>query len=70
MAKISRIGHDHQGPFWLVVVFGLGYQAVTRGENKLPHGQYNLDPNIFTDSGHPIKLLEVPPNPLTPLMGG
>ena len=33
MAKIHRIGHDHQAPFWLVVLYCivvvLGYQAVT-----------------------------------------
>ena len=37
MAKIQRIGHDHQAPFWVVLV--AQGQAVTRGENKLPHGQ-------------------------------
>ena len=47
MAKIQRIGHVHQAPFWLVVVLLLGYQAVTRGENKLPYGQYTLDPQYF-----------------------
>ena len=48
MAQIHRIGHDHQAPFWCVVlVLVLGYKAVTRGENKLPHGQYTLDPQYF-----------------------
>ena len=49
MAQIRRIGHDHHTPFWgvVVVVLLLGYQAVTRGENKLPHGQYTLDPQYF-----------------------
>ena len=49
MAQIHRIGHDHHTPFWgvVVVVLLLGYQAVTRGENKLPHGQYTLDPQYF-----------------------
>ena len=51
MAKIQMIGHDHHAPFWLVlvliVVVVLGYQAVTRGKNKLPHGQYTLDPQYF-----------------------
>ena len=48
MAKIQSSGHDHQAPFWLVVVVVLvlllGYQAVTWGKNKLPNGQYMLDP--------------------------
>ena len=38
MAKIRRIGHDHHAPFRMVVlVLLLRNQAVTRGENKLPH---------------------------------
>ena len=45
MAMIQRIGHDHQAPFWLVVL--VGNQAVTRGENKLPHAQYTLGPQYF-----------------------
>ena len=49
MAKIRRIGHDHQVPFWVLVLL-LGYQAVTRGKNKVPHTQYTLDPQFFTDS--------------------
>ena len=47
MAKIRMIGHDHQAPFWLFLVVVLGYQAVTRGENRLPHTQYTLDPPYF-----------------------
>ena len=47
MAQIRRIGHDHHTPFWGVVVVLLGYQAVTRGKNKLPHGQYTLDPQYI-----------------------
>ena len=46
MAKIRRIGHDHHAPFQVVLVvvvllllllLHLKNQAVTRGENKLPH---------------------------------
>ena len=47
------MGHDHQAPF-LVVVLGVldvlvlvGFQAVTRGENKLPHDYYTMDPPDF-----------------------
>ena len=29
------------------LVLLLGYQAVTRGKNKLPHTQYTLDPQYF-----------------------
>ena len=36
MAKIRRIGHDHHTPFRMDLVV-LTNQAVTRGENKLPH---------------------------------
>ena len=57
IAQIRRIGHDHQAPFWHLVVvlfvFVLRNKAVRGGENKLPHGQYTLDPNIFTDSEPP-----------------
>ena len=45
MPKIRRIGHDHQAPFWHVVLFG--NKAVTQGENKLPHAQYTLEPKDF-----------------------
>ena len=49
MAKIQRIGRDHHTPFQVIVavvvvvvvvvvlVLVLQNQAVTRGENKLPH---------------------------------
>ena len=50
MAKIYRIGHDHQAPFWdvvIVVLVVLGNQAVTRGENKLLHAQYTLETKDF-----------------------
>ena len=56
MAKIQRIGHDHQAPFWHLLLLGEN-QAVTRGENKLPHDYYTLNPQVFTDSEPPIKLL-------------
>ena len=54
----------------------LGDLAVTRGENKLPHAQYTLEPKPFTEYEPPIKLLlgglirgaPHPPNP--PPMGG
>ena len=50
MAKIQRIGNDHQAPFWhivLLVLLLVGNEAVTRGENKLPHEQYTLEPEDF-----------------------
>ena len=55
MAKIRRIGHDHQAPFWHLVLV-VEYQALTQSENKLPHAQYTLKPQyfLFTDSGPPI----------------
>ena len=37
----------------LVLVL-VGFQAVKRGENKLPHDYYTLDPQFFTDSEPPI----------------
>ena len=46
MAMMQRIGIDYQAPFWLVVLV-VGNQAVTQGENKLPHAQYTLDPQYF-----------------------
>ena len=59
-----------------LVLLILGFQAVTRGENKLPHEYYTLVPKIFTDSEPPIKWLiggrmrgaPYPPDP--PLWGG
>ena len=45
----------YQGNLVLVLLV-LGFQAVTQGENKLPLDYYTLDPQIFTDSEHPIKL--------------
>ena len=64
MAKIRGIGHDHQAPFWvvlllvvlLVVLVVVRGQAVTRGENKLPHGQYTLDPQYFYLFWTPYKM--------------
>ena len=42
MAKIKKIGNDQQAPFWHLVV---GWnQAVTQDKNKIPHEQYNSDP--------------------------
>ena len=40
MAQIQRIVHNHQALFLDIIV---GNQAVTLGENKLPHAQYNTD---------------------------
>ena len=56
MAMIQRIGHDHQAPFWLVVLVVLGNEAVTRGENKLPHAQYTSDPQYFDRFWNPYKI--------------
>ena len=55
MAVIQRIGHDHQAPFWLVVLV-VGNEAVTRGENKLPHPQYTSDPQYFDRFMTPYKM--------------
>ena len=70
MAKIRRIGNDHQAPFQVVFLLFL-YQVVTRGENKLPHGQYTSDPQYSDIFWTPYKMtsrggrLEVP-QPLNP----
>ena len=73
MVKIRRIGHDHQAPFWHVLLLLLlsANQAVTRGENKLPHAQYTSEPQDFAESEPPIKLLlggliRCGPNPSNP----
>ena len=47
MGIIQMISHDHQAPFWLVLVVLLGNQVVTRGENKLSHAQYTMEPIFF-----------------------
>ena len=50
MAQISKIGHDFQAPFWvvlLVVLLVVQGQAVTRGKIKLPQGQFTLEPKYF-----------------------
>ena len=52
LAKIQRIGHDHQAPFWHVVV-GENL-AVTRGKNKLPHAQYTSEPKDFLQILDPL----------------
>ena len=52
MAKIRRIGHDHQAPFLVL----LGISSVTRGENKLPHAQYTPDPQYFYRFWTPYKM--------------
>ena len=39
----------------LVVVVVLGFQAVTQGENKLPHAQYTTDPQYFYRFWTPYK---------------
>ena len=57
MAKIQRIGHDHQAPFWhLLVGVVVENQAVTRSENKLPHAQYTSDPQYFDRFWTPYKM--------------
>ena len=59
MAQTCRIGHDHQAHFWVVlllVVLVVQGQAVTQGENKLPHGQYTLDPQYFYRFWTPYKM--------------
>ena len=58
MAKIRRIGHDLQIPFfsssssssssWIL--------SVTRGENKLPNPQYTPDPQYFYIFWTPYKM--------------
>ena len=49
MTKNQRIVHDHEAPFWhlLVVLLLLGNQVVTQPQNKLLHGQHTLDPKYF-----------------------
>ena len=45
MAEIRRIGHDHQAPFWyLLVVVVLGNQVATRGEIKLVNTNISRTP--------------------------
>ena len=80
MAKIQRIGNDHQAPFWHIVLLVLfllvvGNEAVTGGKNKLPHEQYTLEPTIFTNYEPPLKLLiggltRCGPDPPNPPYGG
>ena len=55
MAKIQRISHGHQAPFWHLVLL-LGNQAVTRSENKLPHEKYTLEPQYFYKLWTPNKI--------------
>ena len=54
MAKIRRIGHDHQAPFILLLGrIKRWHEAKTSCHmNNIPR-----TPNIFTDSGPPIKWL-------------
>ena len=40
----------------LVPVLLIGFQAVTRGENKLPHAQYISDPQYFYRFWTPYKM--------------
>ena len=56
MAQIRRIGHDIQAPFWVVVVLVIQRQALTQGENKLPQGQFTLDPQYFYRFWTPYKM--------------
>ena len=39
-----------------VGVVVVGFQAVTRGENKLPHAQYTSDPQYFYRFWTPYKM--------------
>ena len=76
MAEIRRIGHDHYTPFQVVLVLVGENQAVTRGENKLPHDYYTSDPQDFYKFWTPYKTTNrgadkrcpQPPNP--PYGGG
>ena len=71
MAKIRRIGHDHQAPFILLLGrIKRWHEAKTSCHmNNIPR-----TPKIFTDSEPPIKwiiggLIRGAPTPLTPIMG-
>ena len=52
MAKIQRIGHGHQAPFWHLVE----NQAVTQSKNKLSHAQYTSEPQDFYRFRTPYKI--------------
>ena len=59
MAKIQRISHDHQTPFWLVVV--LVFVGISSGDTRRKQATtwpiYLGPPIFFTDSVRPIKCL-------------
>ena len=44
------------GAVLALVLVVLGFQAVTRGENKLPHAQYTLDPQYIYTFWTPYKM--------------
>ena len=43
MAKIRKIRHGHQAPYWHLLLVVVEYQAVIQSENQLPHAQCTLD---------------------------
>ena len=74
MAKIRRIGHDHQIPcffFFLLLLFFSALQAWHEAKTSCHMHNTTRTPNIFTYSGPKIKLqleglIKGPPTPLTP----
>ena len=44
MAKIQKIRHEHQAPFWSVLIL-IENQAVTRGENMPPQAHATKPPS-------------------------
>ena len=74
MAKIRRIGHDHQLPSFsllVVVVVVLGFQAWHEAKTSCHMHNTPWTPNIFTYSGPPIKwplggLIKGAPHPPDP----
>ena len=60
MGRIQTIGHDHQAPFWHLLL--LANQAVTKGKNKLPHAHCTIHlgtPRLFTDFEPTISVFEI-----------
>ena len=76
MAKIHRIGHAHQAPFFMLLGLGLDFKRWHKAKTSCHMINIPRTPNIFTDSGTPIKWLiwglirgaPDPPNP--PYRGG
>ena len=54
IAKIRRIGHDHQAPFRVLIVLGIS-SGDTRRKQTTTWPIYLRPPIFFTDSGPPIK---------------